>query len=54
MNNAVYSKTTENLRNRIDVRLISKKKKLFKMDIKWKSSYTLRKILDNDLVAMHS
>ena len=52
MNNAVYSKTTENLRNRIDVRLISKKKNY----LKWtsKSSYTLRKILDNDLVAMHS
>ena len=36
MNNAVYHKKMENLRNRIDVRLISNKKKQFEMDIKTK------------------
>ena len=35
MNNAVYGKIIENLRNRIDVRLVSKKKdQLVKMEIK--------------------
>ena len=35
MNNAVYVKIIENLRNRIDVRLVSKKKdQLFKMELK--------------------
>ena len=33
MNNALYDKTIENLRNRIYVKLISKKR-LFKIDIK--------------------
>ena len=40
----------ENLRNRIDVRLVSSKKRLFKMNIKTKLYIT--KIFDNDLVGI--
>ena len=40
----------ENLRNRIDVRLVSSKKRLLKMDIKTKLYIT--KIFDNDLVGI--
>ena len=47
MDYAVYGKTIENLRNRIDV---SKKNKLFKMDIQTKLYVT--KIFDNELVAI--
>ena len=36
MNSAIYGKTMDNLRNRIDVRIVSYKKKLFKMEIKTK------------------
>ena len=36
MSNAVYGKAIENLRNRIDVKLVSYKKKLFQMDIQTK------------------
>ena len=36
MNNFVLGKTMENLTNRTDVRLVSNKKKLFKMNIKTK------------------
>ena len=36
MKNTVYEKTMENLRNRINVKLLSNKKKLFKMDIQTK------------------
>ena len=51
MNNAVYSKTKENLRNSFDVRLVSNKKSY----LKWtsKSSYMSQKIFDNDLVPIH-
>ena len=50
MNNAVYGKTMENLRNRIDVKLVSNKKDY----LKWtsKPSYMSHKIFDNDLVAI--
>ena len=36
MNNAVYGITMKILRNRIDVKLVSKKKRLFEMDIQTK------------------
>ena len=50
MNNAVYGKTLQNLRNRIDVRLVSNKKDY----LKWTSklSFMSQKIFDNDLVAI--
>ena len=48
MNNAVYGKTMENARNKIDVRLVSNKQGY----LKWtpKPNYMSRKIFDNDLV----
>ena len=51
MNNAVFGKTMENLRNRIDVKLVSNKNDC----LKWtsKPSYMSHKIFDNDLVAIH-
>ena len=50
MNNAVYGKTMESFRNRIDVKLVSNKKDY----LKWisKPSYMSHKIFDNDLVAI--
>ena len=50
MNNAVYGKTMENLRNTIDMKLVSNKK----VCLKWtsKPSYISHKIFDNDLVAI--
>ena len=50
MNNALYGKTMENLRNRIDVKLVSNKKYY----LKWtsKPSYMSHKIFDNDLVTI--
>ena len=51
MSNAVYGKTMKNLRNIIDVRLVSNRKDC----LKWtsKPSYILQKIFHNDLVAIH-
>ena len=51
MSNAVYGKTMENLRSRIDERVISNKTEY----LKWTSipSYKSQKIFDNDLVVMH-
>ena len=49
MNNAVYSKTIENLRNRINVRLVSNKK-----DWTSKLSYMSQKIFGNDLVGIRT
>ena len=50
MDNAVYGKTMEKLRNRIDVKLLSTKRDY----LKWASrpSYTSCKIYDNDLVVI--
>ena len=49
MNNAAYGKTMENLRNRIDIKLVSNEKDY----LKWtsKRSYMSHKMFDNDLVA---
>ena len=51
MNNSVYGKTMENLRKRVDVRLITDEKKL----IKWvsKPTYVSSKIFNKNLVAVH-
>ena len=50
MNNAVYRKTMANLRNRIDVKLVSNRKDY----LKWtsKPSFMSNKITHNDLVTM--
>ena len=50
MNNDVYGKTMGNLRNRIDVKLVSNEKDY----LKWTSklSYVSYKIFNNDLVAI--
>ena len=51
MDNAAYGKKMENLRNRVDVRLVSNEKYCLKQMSKL--SYISQKIFDNDLVAMH-
>ena len=50
MNNAVYGKSKEKLRSRMDVKLVSNKKEY----LKWvsKPSYMSHKIFDNDLVTI--
>ena len=50
MNNAVYGKTMENVRNRTDVKIVSNKKDY----LKWasKPSYMSHKIFGNGLVAI--
>ena len=50
MNYAVYGKITENLRNRIDVKLVSNISNIFKMDTKTELLDT--KIFDKNLVAI--
>ena len=51
MNNAVYSKSMEKLRNKIDIKLVRKEKDY----LKWtsKPSHMSQKIFDNDLVTIH-
>ena len=51
MNNAVYGKAIENLRNRIDVKLVSNKKHYLKQTPK--PSYMSQKIFYNNLIAIH-
>ena len=52
MNNAVYGKAMENLRNRIDVNLVSNNNKKRQFKITSKPSYMPHKIFDNELVAI--
>ena len=50
MDNSRYGKTMKNLRNRIDVKLVSNKKNYSKWTSR--SSYMSHKIFDNDLAAI--
>ena len=50
MNNAIYGKAMENLRNRTDVKLVNNKKDYLKCTSK--PSYMSHKIFDNNLVAI--
>ena len=50
MNNSVFSKTMENIRKRVDVRLVTDEKKLLKMTSK--PTYVSSKIFNKNLVAV--
>ena len=51
INNSVFGKTIENLRKRVDVRLVTDQKKLSKLVSK--PTYVNSKIFNEDLVAVH-
>ena len=51
MNNSVFGKTMENIKKRVDVRLITNEKKLLKMASK--PTYVSSKIFNENLVAVH-
>ena len=51
MNNSVFGKTMENIRKRVDVRLVTDEKKLLKMTAK--PTYVSSKIFNENLVAIH-
>ena len=51
MNNSVFGKTMENIRKRVDVRLITDENKLLKYSSK--PTYVSSKIFNEDLVAVH-
>ena len=51
MNNIVFGKTMENLRKRVDVRLVTNEKKLLKLTSK--PTYVSTKIFNENLVAVH-
>ena len=51
MNNSVFGKTMENIRKRVDVRLVTDEKKLLKMASK--PTYVSSKIFTENLVAVH-
>ena len=51
MNNSVFGKTMENLRKRVDVRLVTNEKKLDKLTSK--PTYVSSKIFNENLMAVH-
>lgn len=51
MNNSVFGKTMENIRKRVDVRLVTHEKKLLKLTSK--PTYVSCKIFNENLVAVH-
>ena len=51
MNNSVFGKTMENIRKRVDVRLVTNKDKLLKLTSK--PTYVSSKIFNENLVAVH-
>ena len=51
MNNSVFGKTMENIRKRVDVRLVTDEKKLLKMAAK--PTYVSSKIFTENIVAVH-
>ena len=51
MNNSVFGKTMENLRKRVDVRLVTNEKKLDKLTSK--PAYVSSKIFNENLMAVH-
>ena len=51
MNNSVFGKTMENLRKRVDVRLVTTEEKFLKLSSK--PSYVSSKIFNENLVAVH-
>ena len=51
MNNSVFGKTMENIRKRVDVRLVTDSKKLMKLASK--PTFVSSKIFNNNLVAVH-
>ena len=51
MNNSVFGKTMENIRKRVDVRLVTDEKKLLKLASK--STFVSSKIFNENLVAVH-
>ena len=51
MNNAVYGKLMENLRNRIDIKLVTIKKDYLIWTLK--ATFMSHEIFDNDLVAIY-
>ena len=51
MNNSIFGKTMENLRKRVDVRLVTNEKKLLKLTSK--PTYVSSKIFNENLMAVH-
>ena len=51
MNNSVFGKTMENIRNRVDVKLVNTKEKLIKLVAK--PNFRSRKIFNENLVSVH-
>ena len=51
LNNSVFGKTMENIRKRVDVRLVADQKNLSKLVSK--PTYVISKIFNEDLVAVH-